>query len=386
MMPFEEGSVNLPALLVCLISVLGAMLVCFLFIGKPRENKGNFFLSLVLLQYVLYVFPEFLFVLGILGDFPHAVRIYVLGSLLLGPMTYFYVRASTEEHFEIKGMMWFHFVPAIIDFFFQLPFYTLNGPDKLPYFYDFFLEGNFQQPPLLTLFKILQQLTYTIISIWLVFKYRTHLNNTTSAIDVAFHRWLLLFCTALTIPTLAGFVYGFTNASSSFLFLMIAIFIMIVVAFGVLVVKPSVVQRFPHQIIQESPEEVKRKKYENSKLETTQKEKYLQRLLTFMDHEKPYESTDLTLTELSNQISIPSHYLSQIINEKLEVNFLDFINGYRVKAAKEKLTDPKLSHYTIISIAYESGFNAKSTFYAAFKKHTGMTPSQYRKQAAIEKI
>jgi len=383
MMPFEEGSVNFSALLVCLVSVLGAMLIVFLQFNRSKENKGNLFLSLVLLQYVLYVFPDFLFVIGLLDDFPHAVRIYVVGSLLLGPMTYFYVRACTEEDFEIKGMMWLHFVPAVLDFLYQLPFYLLDGADKLPYFYDFFLEGQFQQPPLLTLFKIGQQLSYTILSIWLVFKYRNHLNNRTSYIDMTFHRWLLLFCVALTIPTLAGFVFTFTDANSSFLFLMIGIFLMIIVAFSLLVVKPSIFQRFPHQITEEDAVETKKEKYESSKLQATQKEKYLQKLLTFVESEKPYESTDLTLAELSNQIGIPPHYLSQIINEKLNVNFLDFINGYRVKAAKEKLVDPKLTHYTILSIAYESGFNAKSTFYAAFKKHTGMTPSQYRKGATL---
>lgn len=87
----------------------------------------------------------------------------------------------------------------------------------------------------------------------------------------------------------------------------------------------------------------------------------------------------MTLAQLAEQVNIPAHYVSQVINEKLATSFLDFVNGYRVKAAQAKLIDPKLSHYTILSIAYEAGFNSKSTFYTAFKKVTGMTPSQYRK-------
>jgi len=115
-------------------------------------------------------------------------------------------------------------------------------------------------------------------------------------------------------------------------------------------------------------------------LQETQKEKYIEKLQAYIALEKPYQTPDLTLAQLSKQVNIPSHYLSQVINEKLNTNFLDFVNGHRVKAAQEMLINPKFSHYTIMSIAYDAGFSAKSTFYAVFKKQTGMTPSAYRKQ------
>ncbi|MFK7979943.1 MAG: helix-turn-helix domain-containing protein [Saprospiraceae bacterium] len=117
-----------------------------------------------------------------------------------------------------------------------------------------------------------------------------------------------------------------------------------------------------------------------------QKDKYIKKLEGYMVVHKPHLEPELTLAQLSKQIKIPTHYLSQVINEKLACNFLDFVNRYRIEDAKQKLTDAKYSHYTIISIAYEAGFNAKSTFYAAFKKQTGMTPSQYRKQAKIVNV
>ena len=79
----------------------------------------------------------------------------------------------------------------------------------------------------------------------------------------------------------------------------------------------------------------------------------------------------------------PKHYLSQIINEKLNCNFLDFINGYRIDDAKDKLLDENYEHFTILAIAYEVGFNSKSAFYTAFKKNTNSTPSQYRKSLAV---
>ena len=69
----------------------------------------------------------------------------------------------------------------------------------------------------------------------------------------------------------------------------------------------------------------------------------------------------------------------QIINEKMGRNFLDFVNQYRVEEAKGMLTDENRNHLTVLSIAYDAGFNSKTAFYSAFKKQTGTSPTKYRK-------
>ena len=377
MLPIEEGSVNLETLLIILNTVFAYLLIGFLWIGKSKENRGNLFLSLMILQLSLYFLPEFLSVLGLLDDFPHAVRIYVIGSFLLGPITYFYVRTCIEKEFKVTWRMGWHFLPTILDFLYQLPFYTLPGEEKLQFFYNFFTEG-FQQPPILTLVKVMHVLLYVCISIRLIFKYNVHLKDATSSIDAAFHRWLLFFCLAAILPSISTLVYIFTTPEFAYIFLVLSTFFAILTAFSLLIIKPTIFLRFPHRFDSIELERTPKNKYVHSKLQTDQKDRFLQKLITFVEKEKSYQSPELTLAELSQQVDIPAHYLSQVINEKLQVNFLDFINKYRVNAAKEKLLDPKLSHYTILAIAFEAGFNAKSTFYAAFKKHTGMTPSQYR--------
>ena len=68
-------------------------------------------------------------------------------------------------------------------------------------------------------------------------------------------------------------------------------------------------------------------------------------------------------------------YVSQTLNERLGLNFFDFINQYRVEAAKVALAS---TDQTVLDIAMQVGSNAKSSFYTAFKKVTGVTPSQYR--------
>jgi AraC-like DNA-binding protein len=99
-----------------------------------------------------------------------------------------------------------------------------------------------------------------------------------------------------------------------------------------------------------------------------------------MENEKPFIDGDLTIQKLAEKLSIPANHLSQTINERLGQTFSDFVNSYRVEAAKRKLVDPAFRHLSVLGIAEAVGFNSKSSFNSVFKKHTKMTPSEFRNQ------
>ena len=99
-----------------------------------------------------------------------------------------------------------------------------------------------------------------------------------------------------------------------------------------------------------------------------------------MDTKKPYIDADLTIQDISESLNIPRHYLTQIINEKLNKNFYQFINEYRVEEVKKLLSDKDYQKFTITAVAFEAGFNSKSAFNSAFKEITGMTPTEYKVQ------
>lgn len=120
-------------------------------------------------------------------------------------------------------------------------------------------------------------------------------------------------------------------------------------------------------------------RYAGSRLTDSEARQYAEKLTDYMDSSKPYLNPDLSLSQLAEEIGITSHYLSQVINEKFNLNFFDLINGYRVEAFKERLTDPRYSNYSFLGIAFECGFNSKSSFNRIFKQVTGLTPSQYKK-------
>ncbi len=91
-----------------------------------------------------------------------------------------------------------------------------------------------------------------------------------------------------------------------------------------------------------------------------------------------YEDPELTLPSLAVKLKIPPHDLSRIINMGLEKNFNDFINEFRVRDIARKMHDPASDRLTLLGIAYESGFNSKTTFNRVFKELTGKTPAEYK--------
>ena len=105
----------------------------------------------------------------------------------------------------------------------------------------------------------------------------------------------------------------------------------------------------------------------------------LSKLQQFMIAEKPFLNPSLTIQDISNKIQIPTRELSILINHQLDQHFYDFVNSFRIEYAMGILKDDSKSKVTILEILYEVGFNSKSSFNTAFKKHTGSTPTNYRK-------
>jgi len=119
-------------------------------------------------------------------------------------------------------------------------------------------------------------------------------------------------------------------------------------------------------------------RYKSSGLTTEDAIRYKSTLLDYMSSNELHKDHSITLGKLAKSLSITPHALSQLINEQFSSNFNDFINSYRVEEAKKMLADPERRNFTIASIAYDSGFNTLSAFNVAFKKFTGVTPSQFR--------
>ena len=100
-------------------------------------------------------------------------------------------------------------------------------------------------------------------------------------------------------------------------------------------------------------------------------------VIQLMEEKKPYLDCELTLGKVADMLELSEHELTGLLHTEMQTSFYDLVNGYRMAAVKEKLVEPDSRKYTILSAAYESGFNSSSTFYRIFKEHTGMQPKAF---------
>jgi AraC-like DNA-binding protein len=122
-------------------------------------------------------------------------------------------------------------------------------------------------------------------------------------------------------------------------------------------------------------------RYEKSGLGAVGLKDLLDRLLGAMENEQAFLDSHLSLPDLASKLDCSINHLSQAINEGHGVSFFDFINRYRVEEATAILACQEKTDPSILDVALEVGFNSTSTFYSAFKKTTGQTPAQFRRES-----
>jgi AraC-like DNA-binding protein len=224
---------------------------------------------------------------------------------------------------------------------------------------------------------------YIVLTVFEAYKFNKELKNEFSSIDKYNLSWvkflavgaILLWITAVTMSILQ-LVYDKDIKPELVSYLAISIFIYAMAYKGLK--QPEVI--IDEKLSKGRREEFKNDSYRKSGLSEEDAELFLKKLLKVMDEEKPFRNMKLSLTDLSNMVGVSTHNLSEIINKKIEQNFYDFVNSYRVEEVKKLIEYDKNSTYSILAYGFEAGFSSKSAFYSAFKKLTGQTPAQYRKE------
>ena len=120
-------------------------------------------------------------------------------------------------------------------------------------------------------------------------------------------------------------------------------------------------------------------KYKNSNLNPKLIPKYKTDLISSMENDKLYLNGKLSIQDVSENLNIPRQFISEVLNEHMDISFQDFINQYRVEEFVKRLKNDQNNNFTLLGIATDVGFNSKSSFNAIFKKFKGLTPTQYKK-------
>ncbi|HNX56892.1 MAG TPA: helix-turn-helix domain-containing protein [Prolixibacteraceae bacterium] len=351
---------------------------------KSRESMLLGTLTLVLSVSLLGA------VLGLSGYYrvlPHLIRVGDPFVLLYGPLVYLYVLSLI--HRRIPRNFWLHGIPFLLYLISVIPFYSLSANEKIRFVDEIFLNNDL---PAKVLF--IQVLRLTHISVYIFFGYREVLNYERRirdsfsdiekiSLDKA-AQTLLLFLIGTLISIVIYVSEGFFSLNFVLTNNLIGLFLSLIIyllAFSTWNKQSiSEVSAIVDKEIGAIPEEtvIKPKVRTTYFLTDEQYLTYSQLLEEVLGKDKLFLDNELTLATLSDRMNLQPYLVSELINRFGGEPFFDFINRYRISEVKRRLTDPAYNSFSILGIAFDCGFNSKSSFNTAFKKFTGKTPSEFR--------
>lgn len=306
--------------------------------------------------------------------------------LLYSPLFYFYIKSFVQRDFRFEKKHLLHLLPLLLPVVIRI-IVGLFMPEEGEKWRLAFHLGI--PPPIevriVGAFILLSYSIYFFAGFRLLLRFRQFIRRTASFEDDSYVKWLVFLAFVLLMPVISMVLTGiFIGRPVNIPYPSYGISLMVSVITVLALVAPKVFKGLPEELKVEKEEELQPKRYESSSLSAGQKELLHKNLLKHITEQKPYLDQELTISQLATQLQVNSKYLSQVINEKQEQNFMDFINGHRIERARELLCSPVFEYYTIQAIAEEAGFKSKSAFYNAFKKVTGMTPVEFKKMSGRE--
>jgi AraC-like DNA-binding protein len=325
-----------------------------------------------------------LFVLSVLfinrKDYKKTTFWLLFGSLL---SVLLYISGDDENNLFVQDADWFLFDSSLfVTFLFLFFRYYKNGKEKfaktdylffLPNIIYFIIEGleiwMVEENIIVEVFEVIVEFTFVVYLLTIIY----------SILTAKKKHWILYFAIPIAILFalsstsdifktfgIAELPYLNGQNFNTYLLLVIA-FLFYFIAFKLLAKNKDILP------IAETT------KYKNSNLNQKLIEQYKSDLISSMEIEKMYLNGKLSIVDVSEKLNIPRQYISEVLNEHMDISFQDFVNQYRVEEFILRLKNDQNDHFTLLGIATDVGFNSKSSFNATFKKYKGLTPTQFKK-------
>lgn len=401
--------INWPFTIVFFVAFLGLLVSVMLVTINQTDIFPNRLLagylgcfSLLALNYSLMTTPFFL-------QFPHTWRILAWASFCFAPFGYLYVRSVLEQNFWFRKKDLWWFLPGLIHSLCLIPFFVLPSAEK-----QVILEKIFANPKLIIVEP--ESILFDGVGVWMrvgviaastlaqvriLYKWRPIIyRNVDNHQNITNYKWLVLFSLTMVVFSILIifqiFFHMIMPADLNLLVLFTIAFTILFICFYLLY-KPSILYGMRGWLQQ--PEEPASDLQEPEKTEPViesletplvaidKKKIYLsvdqgntirQVLENHFAVNSPYRKTGYTISDLSNEVTIPSYLLSAFINQEYGKNFNELINDYRVDFFLELVKQPNAnSQYKLEALGKEAGFNTRASFIRAVKKKTGLTPSDF---------
>jgi AraC-like DNA-binding protein len=364
------------------------ILVLFLISAKTKNKLSNLILALFLLVDAqdssglfahFFLYPKY----PNLGMFLNSTVFFKL------PLLYLYLQSVIYSDFKLSKKHLWHAAPFVFNFLIFVPNYYSQDFETKQAFLDTTDYFQLLDVRISYITIHLQILVYGLMCFLLIRKYKKLLLENFSDAQLFNYKWLFqLVSIIMLIALIATFknIFKFNHSEMAYKYTYFVVNMLALGFIAWMVIKAlhtpelfrgikSDLQLVKNIVPQQTPNQ-DNKNHEDDIPE-------IKVLKTYMVNKKPYLNPSLNIEDLASQINLAARDLSVLINNHLNQHFFDFVNGYRIRNAMEILQDANQKNLTILEVLYDVGFNSKSSFNTAFKKHTGTTPTEFRRRHYI---
>jgi putative ABC transport system permease protein len=354
---------------------IGLTFILLLWFIRSANRAANLFLVLAMVTTVLWITRLLCINIGVSTYFNNWSWIPLQFSLALGPLIFFYVLNTIRPGYKFMRKHLLHLLPLLL----QLGAHGLQVIDSTQTGAATYNTSTYKQlNPALLLLTFVSVIIYLHLSYRLIGRFYRELKFTDGDRHIHHLQWLHRLLNSfgvlwlLWIPvTIAGYFYYQLSIQAYYLLHVLLAAVIIWIGAVAFLRQEVGVQALNAPLLKPRlPAEMKQRGIWLKK--AVQANLY-------------YQDPELSLSLLAEKLELGPHELSRIINTVLKKSFNDFINEYRVADLVQKLQDPAYNHITLLGIAFESGFNSKTTFNRTFKQITGKSPAEYKNELKKER-
>lgn len=405
------------------VTLLGAIQGVFLtgVLATKRSNRtASRLLAAMMLAFSIHLATTVYHAAGLVETFPHFFGVAYPTTFLFGPLLYLYAVTAADRSRGLTRRDALHFLPFAATVLLGLPIYLMSGAEKAALFQR--LQAG-DRPLMIAIadpLKLVSGVVYAAATIVFLRRHRERVKESYSSTERVNLRWLVWLGLGAAFIWMLAVVFHVLGVSGAvriergddFVSLAMAVLIYGIGYMGlrqpeifryetaeypipraaVPAGTPSAVALEPvpesepevlPEVLPEAGAATAAPRYERSGLTKRQAQRLRDALTVLMERDRPWQDSGLTLADLATRLTTTPHKLSEVLNSQLGQSFYDFVNGYRVREVQRRIAAGDAERLTMLSLALDAGFASKSTFNLVFKKHTNLTPSDFRETAGV---
>lgn len=352
------------------------ILAIFLMSHKSTIRSARFYLSALLLCMAVNMLDYYILNNDLYTQYIWEISLGYVTSSFIGPLFYLFVRSMMQQHLKISVSLWPHLIIPFLVLLNYISFQWQSSEVKITYV-DSAISNYPIKESLINAIIAFQILGYLLASYKSVRRFQKCLEDNLSYAQNFNLKWLsnfIIFILSFFLILAASSLYIANQDYNAWAGqITVTIFYLFIfyktITYPTIYIDSAEIQKFC--VTSKMLDDYKSDK--ETDFSTIHKT-----LIHYIEEKKPYLIPKLSLEDLSRELNIKKHTLSQVINSQSGQNFFSLINRYRVEEAKNKLTNSQYSNLTIEAIGKECGFHSASNFFDVFKKTTGKTPTKYR--------